>query len=268
MSNKIIFKELFCFLAAAIALAGCKESEIKLYAVEDCAVIFASTTNAFSLKGMTEDTRELAIPVKLLGIPVDYDRDIALNLNDSTAVQGRDFVVLSGVIPAGAVSGTIVIRVNKLTDGVEERAVRMIIIPNEFFRAGPPDDSQTDVVWSEAYVRPKDTVWQYWYTFLCHGYSKEYHRVLVEYFGEGIETYTNKRSYADNDPTLEYKLPTWWYNANRELREYVRNHDQANPGNPLRHSEDYEYYKGWGYERGAGEKVDVPPTIFETLNAL
>ena len=257
-----------CVLMLACMLASCAESEIKTFAVENCAVEFASITNAFSLKGMTEDARELVIPVDLIGIPVDYDREIALEIEESNAVLGRDFVILSKMIPAGAVKGSIIIRVNKLTEGVEERGVRMKIVANDFFRAGPPSSTETDVVWSEAYVRPKETVWRYWYTFFCHGYSREYHRLLVEFFGEEIETITNSRSYAENDPSLTYKLPTWWYNANREFREWVRNHDQANPGNPLMHSDDYEQYKGYLYERGAGQKPDRLPTILETIIVL
>lgn len=259
---------LFLACAFLLAVASCAESQIKTFAVENCAVAFSSTTNAFSLKGMQEDTRDLAIPVDLIGVPVDYDREIELEMNDSTAVPGRDFTILSKTVPAGAVKGSIVIRVNKLSGDVEERAVRMHLVPNEYFRAGPPASAQTDVVWSEAYVRPRDPVWQYWYTFFCHGYSKDYHRLLVEFFGEEIETVTNKRTFADNDPSLVYKLPTWWYNANREFRDFVSKHDQANPGSPWRHSDDYEQYKGWGYERGAGQKPAVLPTILETLNIL
>ena len=255
-------------LAAALLAASCSKSEIAPYALEDSAVIFNSPSVLFSLKGMSEDTRDLRIPVLLVGVPADYDREIAIEAVDSTAVLGRDYTILSKTLPAGAVRGEIVLRVNRLTGGVESRATRFTIVANEFFRAGPPKSASADIEWSEAYVRPQLEVWRYWYTYLCHGYSKEYHRLLVEYFGEEIEKVTNNQSYARADETLVYKLPSWWYNATREFRDFVRNHDQMNPGDPWRHSDDYEQYSGYGVARGSGFKPETLPTIFETLNVL
>ena len=255
-------------LAAALLAASCSKSEIAPYALEDSAVIFNSPSVLFSLKGMSEDTRDLRIPVLLVGVPADYDREIAIEAVDSTAVLGRDYTILSKTLPAGAVRGEIVLRVNRLTGGVESRATRFTIVANEFFRAGPPKSASADIEWSEAYVRPQLEVWRYWYTYLCHGYSKEYHRLLVEYFGEEIEKVTNNQSYARADETLVYKLPSWWYNASREFRDFVRNHDQMNPGDPWRHSDDYEQYSGYGVARGNGFKPETLPTIFETLNVL
>ena len=83
-----------------------------------------------------------------------------------------------------------------------------------------------------------------------------------------IEKVTNNQSYARADETLVYKLPSWWYNATREFRDFVRNHDQMNPGDPWRHSDDYEQYSGYGVARGNGVKPETLPTIFETLNVL
>ena len=91
---------------------------------------------------------------------------------------------------------------------------------------------------------------------------------MVSYFGEEIETYVVQQAPAKEDPTLTYKLPTWWYSATREFREWVKKTDAENPSNPLRHSDDYEQYRTYTTAHGEGEKPDLIPTIYETLNVL
>ena len=113
------------------------------------------------------------------------------------------------------------------------------------------------------------TVWRYWYLYISHGYSRDFHKFLVEQYGDDIERYTCSKTYAEKDPTLIYKLPTWWFNVNREIRETVRDHDLAHPDAPYRHSADYESYKGYGVPVGEGDKAEgLPPTFLETLTAL
>ena len=218
---------------AVFGLAACAEDEIKTYAPGDSAVIFHARSNSFSLKGLTEPYKDVTIPVDLVGYTADYDRPFSLEADDSTAVLGRDYTITSAVMPAGAVSSFIHLRINRLPDGVEERAMRLRIVPNEYFRAGIPKDSRSEIKWSEAYVRPDAYVWRAWYLFLSHGYSKDYHRLLVEFFGEEIETYVNTMAASRDNPALTYKLMTWWYQASRDFRDFVRRHDEANPGAPV-----------------------------------
>ena len=58
-------------LAGAFLAASCSKSEIAPYALEDSAVIFSSPSIFFSLKGMSEETRDLRVPVLLVGVPAD-----------------------------------------------------------------------------------------------------------------------------------------------------------------------------------------------------
>ena len=252
----------------ALGCISCQKDPIRTYAPEDSAVVFNGTTNSFSFKGMTEEYRDLDILVKLIGYCADYDREFAVEVEDDTAVLGRDFTILSSVIKAGAVRGSIRLRVNHLPAGVERQDMKLHIVPNDNFRAGPPAQQVADVTWSEEYTRPGPDVWRGWYLFFCHGYSKEYHRLMVAYFGESIEHVVTQRAPANEDPTLTYKLPTWWYTSTREFREYVRKHDAEHPDEVYRHSDDYEEYMNQLVTYGEGTKPDVIPTIFETLNVL
>lgn len=255
-------------LAACCFAVSCQKDPIRTYAPEDSAVVFKGRTNSFSFKGMTEEYRDLDIAVNLIGYCADYPREFKVEAVDSTAVQGRDFTILSSVIEAGAVRGFVRLRVNHLPAGVERQDMKLRIVPNDNFRAGPPAQQIADVTWSEEYTRPGPDVWRGWYLFFCHGYSKEYHRLMVAYFGESIEHVVTQRTPANEDPTLTYKLPTWWYTSTREFRDFVRKHDIDHPDEVYRHSDDYEEYPGYGTALGNGYKPEMIPTIFETLNVL
>ena len=265
---RISFPSSVSLLLPLLLLFSCQEEQIHTYAPEDSAVQFHGLTNSFSFKGMTEEYRDVQIPVDLIGYCADYDREFKVVAEDSTAVLGRDFTITSSLIKAGEVRGNICLRVNHLPAGVERQDVRLRIVPNEHFREGPPRYSVSDVSWSEEYVRPNPYVWRGWYLFFSRGYSKEYHRLLVSYFGEEIEHVVNQKTPANEDATLVYKLPAWWYSATREFRSFVRQHDDAGLEPPYRHSEDYELYSSYTQAVGEGNKPETPPTILETLNVL
>lgn len=260
---------LFAAIAAIMSFGSCQKDTIKSYSVENCAVNFESRTNTFSLKGISDDKIRLNIPVKLVGPPVEYDREITVEVKDSSAVLGRDFTIVSSVISADTMRGAIEIEVNKLTEDVSERACVLYIKPNDSFRAGVPDYQKTIVKWTELYARPTEGVWRYWFLYICPAYSQNLHRLIVEEFGLDAERYTLSQSYVKNDPTLIFKSPSWWYSADRQLLESVSAHDAEHPDDPYRHSADYELFKSYTIPVGEGQKAEgTPPTILETLRNL
>ena len=80
---------------------ACKKSEIQTFRVEDCSVSFNGIENSFSLRGWVGEYKDLHIPVRMLGIPVDYDREITLDIKDSIATAA-DYQVISSVLKAGS----------------------------------------------------------------------------------------------------------------------------------------------------------------------
>jgi hypothetical protein len=263
-----MMKRIPILIAAALTLAACGKSEIPVYRLEDSAVCFQSVNNNFSMRSLTEPTRDLTIPVVLIGQVTDYARPISFSRDGGTAVEGQDYTLVSAEVPAGSLTGSIVLRANRL-EGITEKSLDLTIHPNEHFREGYPAKLKAHVIWTESYERPAMTVWRYWYLYISHGYSRDFHKFLVEQYGDDIERYTCSKTYAEEDPTLIYKLPTWWFNVNREIRETVRDHDLAHPDAPYRHSADYESYKGYGVPVGEGDKAEgLPPTFLETLTAL
>lgn len=254
--------------ALVLLLPACKPDRIQPYKVENSAVNFLAVTNSFSMKGVTDEKVTYEIPLRVVGPVTDYDRRIDLVVKDSTAVQGRDFTVQSAVVPAGSLEGKVVIEVNRLKDGQTDLATALTIVPNEFFIAGFPRYQRAVVSWTELYARPGLYVWRYWYTFFCHGYSQEFHKLLVEVLGTDVEKTTNSKAYQTADPSLILRMPDWWYAANATIRDYVTKYDRAHPDAPLRHSDDYEAYTSYNTPAGEGTRPETPPTILETLNNI
>lgn len=250
-------------------LLSCNSDEIDAYKVEDSAVVFSSASNSFSMKGVSDPEVTVSVPVELIGPVTDYDREIGLEVVDSelnTAEEGTDFEIVSSVIEAGALSGNIVLNItNNLDEETQSRFVFLRIVPNEYFREGYPYYSTSMISWSEAYVRPQEGVWRYWYLFFSRYYSRNLHELLVQEFGEEIEHVTNAKSYVNSDPTLEYKPISWWYAASRQFRKMVEDHDKAHPDEPYMHSDDCQLYNGYNQAAGNGDPQYPAPTILSTL---
>ena len=255
------------FAAALASLASCEKSEIQTFKVEDCSVSFTGIENSFSLRGWTEEYKDLYIPLRMIGVPVDYDRAITLEIKDSIATPG-DYQILSSVVKAGELKADIVVRAKALPDGVEQKVIVMKIVPNEFFRAGLPRYQEAIVKWTNSYARPVPDVWKNWYLYISTGYSKALHKILVEEYGDEIDFCVRRKSEATPENGLIYKDPTWWSTLNKRVREIVRDHDLMNPGNPYMHSDDYEDYPSASTPVGQGRKPTVIPTIYSTLVSL
>lgn len=265
-------KHIYILSLLLITAISCKVDDIKTFNIEDSAVVFTSESFQFSMKGVTEESISQDITLNLVGPLTDYDRTIDIKVNpeaNNTAIEGEHFELKTAVLKAGEHKASVEIIIKQLPDGIEKLNVGFCILPNEHFRKGYPKTTQTIVIWSEEYVRPaKVPVWRYWYTFFCRGYSKAYHELLINIFGNDIERVTNSAYSAKDDPELIYKPHTWWYAANAQITQYVRNYDEAHPDAPLMHSDDYERYAGFNVAVGNGTKPERIPTIYETLVSL
>ena len=263
---------IYFFALLSILLISCKADEIDTYDISNSAVVFKTKSVQFSMKGVTDEYVSKTISMDLIGPIADYDRKIDLRVLDddgNTATENVDFQIGGAVMKAGEYQADVEFVIHQLPEGVESQRVTLEIVPNEHFREGYPATSKIVVSWSEEYVRPSvQLVWREWYFFFCKGYSKSYHKLLVEIFGTGIETYTRSVTAVKEDPTLEYKANDWWYGANDQLIDYVKKYDAEHPGAPLMHSEDYEAYGDVSHPVGSGTRPERIPTIYETLNQI
>ena len=234
-------------VATLLCCLACKKSEIQTFKVEDCSVSFNGIENSFSLRGWTEEFKDLHVPVKVLGIPVDYDREITLDIRDSIATAA-DYQVLSSVVKAGELKTNIIVRAKALADDVEQKVIIMSIVPNDYFRVGEPNYQKAIVKWTNSYARPVPDVW-------------------TEY-GDEIDFCVRRLSESTPENGLIYKDPTWWSALNKRVRELVRDHDLLHPDDPYMHSEDYEDYPNASTPVGQGKKPAVIPTIYSTLVSI
>ncbi len=263
-------QRIIMILGALALLSACGKSEIPVYRLEDSAVCFPQITNSFSLRGMTEAERTLTVPVTLIGPAADYIRTLSYRVEPVSATEGTDFTIERAEVAAGALSGSIVLKVKKLSDQTPSRSIKVTLLPNEYFREGYPAYLTAHITWTETYERPQEGAWRYWYLYLSNTYSRNWHKLLVEIYGDEIEQYTCGRAY-ERDQGFIYKLPTWWMAANHEIRDIVRKHDLEHPDDPYRHSDDYESFRSYTLPVGGGvplEPGQTPPTILETINSL
>ena len=256
---------------ALLAVVSCRKDSIKPYSGENDSVCFVSQMTPFSFRGVVEDKKTFLIPLTLIGNVADYDREVSVRVMDSeknTAVENKDFVLKSASVKAGATKGELEIEINNLPVGQEYLNVYLEIIPNVHFQAGYKEYMKTHVEWSESYVRPANqNVWFLWYNYLAPCYSRAYHEFLIQLFGDEIERAVYQPAQLETGENLVYWPVDMWYAAKRRLRQEVMDHDAQHPDQPLRHSNDYEWYKSTSVPvgEGIGYTGDLPPTILETL---
>lgn len=264
-------RRIVSILSLAVALSllviSCSEKQVPVYAVKDSCVFFDPVYSQFSLRGKS-GVVECTVNLKLYGPAVDYDREIAVEVVDSSynnAVQGTDFTIERAYVPAGELSGKIILKVQPVTLEIPTRTTTLAIRKNKDFSYLKYDADVCRVAWSDEYMRPSNpNVWQSWFYFFSNGYSKNYHKLLVEVLGDEVERagYTNG---ARNDPELSYRIFTWWYAQAKVFYDFVQEHDLAHPDDPYMHSDDFEVYTNYSTAVGKGTKPDTPPTILSTI---
>ena len=254
---------------AALAAVSCQEQEIPVYRTEDSAVFFGSKGFDYSLKGITDPEYDVDIELQLFGTICDYDREVSVEVADSSyndAVEGRDFEIVSALVPAGATKGRITLRLANGAD-LESHTVALALVPGEAFSRSVKGSSSARIHWSKEYVRPSNQhAWKSWWYFFCHGYSRSYHELLLKEFGDEIE-HSGYDTAAMKDENTTYHVLSWWYSASRQFYAMVKEHDEANPDSPYMHSDDYETYTSYLVAAGEGESPEAAPTILSTLIA-
>lgn len=258
-------------IAAFAALAvSCTEEMVPTYDVADSAVRFQHKSEQFSLRGVTESEAQLSIKLDLFGPAADHDRHIKVEVADSSynnAVLGTDFQIVEAVVPAGELSGRIVLSVKMVTLDDPTKVTTLAIRPNDDFPYVASEADVSRVTWSDEYLRPSNPyAWQSWFYFFGPFYSKNYHKLLIEVLGDEIE-HSGYSNGAKNDPDTDYRVLTWWYAQNNMFYDYVKAHDTAHPDDPYMHSDDYEVYSSYMTPVGQGTRSDNPPTILSTIHS-
>lgn len=134
--KKITFSML---LMAVALLTSCSEQEYKLYDTKQTDAVFFDYKNAngdaadsvnYAFNYDIANTHTLELPVTLMGMPADHDRQITIKpVADSTdMVENVNYTIEGAILPANSVKGTI--KVNLLRDKdaeIKTKAKRLVL---------------------------------------------------------------------------------------------------------------------------------------------
>lgn len=207
MRKTIIFSSLLSLL-----LTGCKEDKGVIFS-DGARVQLTSNVSDYSFsfvwsdKSVTEET--VYIPVRVIGGPADYDRQVSLeqvaeynvdykyddmgNVVDSVvtertdkAVEGRHYVAFNTteamplqMVRAGRVTDSIGVRVKRdasLADG--NVRLRLRIVPNSDFMLGESKYLERTIVIADRLEKPSN--WNYTTNYYLGDYSQVKHELMVD----------------------------------------------------------------------------------------
>ena len=120
-TNKLYSKHPFLALVAVLLLVSCSQENYMRYDSSYNGLYFTadSLTYSFSVTPVETRTHSIQIPVKMMGVLSDQDREIPFKVmaDSTTAIEGKHYQVGSHVIKADSIYGNISIIL--LRDGLE-----------------------------------------------------------------------------------------------------------------------------------------------------
>lgn len=212
---------ILCLVALLMLLTqSCSKDDYLRYDTQQASLRFFyeearidSISYSFALHpGVNED--ELEIPVKLIGIPIQTDRQFAVEMVASESSSGAtaNFEISECILRANSINGMMKVRVKK-TDNLETETihVKFRLCGDDNFMAGPINQGTFIIELTGQLIKP--TVWPF------GEYSRIKHEFVISVTGVG--------DYAS------------WGNADRiywtsQLAQALYEYNKAHPGNPLR----------------------------------
>lgn len=206
-------------VAIVFMLAGCNDTYMEFdknlaalgfeYGKSSDSIVYSFVLHPETTEG------ELKIPFRLMGFPMSTDRIVGVETDkiQSTAVEGKDFVIEPSVLQADSVKGVIKVKVMKTTElDRGELTATIRLRANESFSDPPVNQAKFRVILTNRLAQPTD--WPF------DEYSKVKHEFVIKVTGVG----TDYKNWSGQE------LIYWTGVLIHELYEYNKNH----PGNPLR----------------------------------
>lgn len=205
MLNKIQTKIMLLAAIGSLLCSGCEKSGLTPYTGGNTVGFWVHSINhSFYGEGvetLPKDT--VVLDLAVTGSIVDYDRSVdgtfipdpeGTKEEDlkNTAVAGRDYTILGGVVKANEEYGKFrveVINRDELKD--KELKLNLAIRENEDFKVGLNENRSIVITWSQKVMRP--ATWNAMRFFFCSTYSTQVYRVFMQatglkefYYYEGI----------------------------------------------------------------------------------
>lgn len=183
-----------CVVTLAASMLACTNEDYKLYDVNQKDAVFfeyidekeeIATSVDYNFNYNIDNTHTVELPVKLMGMPVDYEREIKWTTAEGTdMVEGTHFQIEGNVIPANEVATTlkVILLRDKDPEALQERSLKLVLAlaENDDLRAV----GQTEFTITYSDIRPDERPdwWQTYYPFPV--YSFEAAQVFFKYFHE------------------------------------------------------------------------------------
>lgn len=118
---KNVIHTIYFVALSVIFISACKKSELVKYDQPDMLYIHKdfnsatrdSTTYSFAIQSASKQYDTVWVPVRIMGVARDYDREVTLGAVDSltTAVEGTDYEFINAIVPAGAYTAQLPVKV-------------------------------------------------------------------------------------------------------------------------------------------------------------
>ncbi|MBQ8500929.1 MAG: DUF4843 domain-containing protein [Bacteroides sp.] len=183
-----------CVVTLAASLLACTNEDYKLYDVNQKDAVFfeyidekeeIATSVDYNFNYNIDNTYTVELPVKLMGMPVDYEREIKWTTAEGTdMVEGTHFQIEGNVIPANEVATTlkVILLRDKDPEALQERSLKLVLslAENDDLRAV----GQTEFTITYSDIRPDERPawWSEWSPLPV--YSFEAAQVFFKYFYE------------------------------------------------------------------------------------
>ncbi len=220
MLSKIYLKIILLSASCSLLFAGCEKSELEPYTGKNTVGFWVHSVNhSFYGEGvetLPKDT--IVLDLAVTGDIVDYDRYVeGTFIPDAegtkeedlknTAVAGKDYTILGGVVKANEEYGKFKVEVinrDELKD--KELKLNLTIKENKDFSIGLNENRSIVITWSQKVMRP--ATWNAMRFFFCSTYSTQVYRIFMQvtglkefYYYEGIvsvdEAYVMGRNFGN-----------------------------------------------------------------------
>lgn len=230
MRNNMYIKLMIGLINVAL-LTSCQKEKLAEYSGGNSVGFWIHSIN-HSLYGYTVDelARDtLTLDLAITGRPVDYDRyvegvfipdeeGIELDKRNNTAIEGRDYNILGGIIKANEEYGKFKVEIIN-TDYLREHELKLnlCIKENDDFVIGLRENRSVIITFSQKIMQP--LTWDAMSYFFCPTYSTKVYKVFMQatglkefYYFEGLvseeEGYVMGRNFGNIVRAYEKKYGT------------------------------------------------------------
>ena len=269
---KKLFRNTFCLLLAVSGLVACQEQEVEVFNTPSASFpgisvadrqIYTSYSDAykaynvvysFATAPLGTEKVVIEIPLKLNGMPVDYDREVSWEVaTQGTTAAKEHFNILDASIPAGEIYGKMRVEIIKHANlDNESDSVTVYIKDSKDLVAGPKEFAKAVLVFNNTLPGIPTASSHYYGTYNyfilsnssktagnLKAYSPNAHKAILEAMGwpAGFWGRYNQSNRYDiyNKPYLAFYDALRTYTWQARLKAYLEKYEQEH-GEPLLHN--------------------------------